>query len=764
MANDCLPVAQARGILGVRRTVAGFAALLAALTAPTIAQAANYALLIGVSNYTFKEITPLKGPANDVTLMWRALGKRGFSDVTVLADGLVSGPEFPKSAGDPTRANILDAFAALGRRAAAGDLVLIYFSGHGTEQPVRSANQDPERGNLDQVMLPIDAGGYDRATETVKNGIIDDEIGAALDKIRERGADVWMIVDACHAGSMTRGVFDGLAVRGIELSRLGVPAARPVAATRGTASKSSRFLTKPSSPTEGSLVEFFAVDSSREAIERSFDEFDRPMVGKGADRRMGVFTYFLYRALTDSSGRVASYRDLAHHVVREMQQSQIAPPAMPTFGGALDRPLLSIGKAPPPAAWEVTLAGSTVELPAGSLHGLTDKTVLKLSASPAPDAPQWARATVSRADPISAIAEIDGRVPASRPPVLWARVATPGVSFALKVAEPPASDLDADARRLLEDTKAHAARSRQGAIDWVGAKDHADVRLRAHDGRLWLLPTDGEWVRDDLRRDVPKLKAHPLTPSYPMTSSASVGHVADALHKIARARNMVRLAEMADPSRHASNPWNALKVSAERVVAPGDDKHPQRACPNINRLSEQELKGKSLDLKLPEPVSHCDLVRITVRNTGNRDVDLNISYIDARAGITKLGQDCTVTVPPGGQLVRSLWVTTWDRQKNAPDSVGREHVVITAVERKGVSQTNLCFIQEAVRGGPDVRTRGGNVLPGNAGWLMSALSDAAVASSGTRGVQVPEEDDAPDAPRAGMYLVTLQVTPSPVEP
>ena len=89
--------------------------------------------------------------------------------------------------------------------------------------------------------------------------------------------------------------------------------------------------------------------------------------------------------------------------------------------------------------------------------------------------------------------------------------------------------------------------------------------------------------------------------------------------------------------------------------------------------------------------------------------------------------------------MRQLWVTTWDRQKNAPDSVGREHVVITAVERKGVSQTNLCFIQEAVRG-EDVRTRGGNIMPGNAGWLMSALSDAAVASSGTRGVQVPEED------------------------
>ena len=74
-----------------------------------------------------------------------------------------------------------------------------------------------------------------------------------------------------------------------------------------------------------------------------------------------------------------------------------------------------------------------------------------------------------------AVAAIDGRVPPSPPSALWARVASPGVSFALKVAEPPPHDLDPTARRLIEEAKSQAARSRQGAIDWVGAKDHADV-------------------------------------------------------------------------------------------------------------------------------------------------------------------------------------------------------------------------------------------------------------------------------------------------
>ena len=608
--------------------------LLALPFAPSVAMAANYALLIGVSNYTFKDITPLKGPANDVTLMWRALGKRGFSDVTVLADGLASGPEFPKSAGQPTRANILDAFAALGQRAKAGDLVLIYFSGHGTEQPVRSTNQDPERGNLDQVMLPIDAGGYDRATETVKNGIVDDEIGAALDKIRERGADVWMVDRClpCRLDDARRFRRPRGARHRVVAARHSAGAARS-AATRGTASKSSRFLTKPSSPNEGSLVEFFAVDSSREAIERSFDEFDRPMVGKGSDRRMGVFTYFLYRALTDSSGRIATYRDLAHHVVREMQQSQIAPPAMPTFGGALDRPLLSIGKAPPPAAWEVD---------ARRQHGRNSGGL-----AARPDRQDRAQAVgVARAG-----CRRNGRRRPSAVPIRSARSprSTAGCRPRGRRCCGPASPRRASrspsrspSRRRTNSTPTRAGCSKKprrrprvrGRAPSTGSAPRITPMsgcARTTAGSGFFRPTANGCARIH-GATCPKLRAHPLTPSYPVASSASVGHVADALHKIARARNMVRLAEMADPSR-SSNPWNALKVSAERVIAPGETSIRSAPVRTLNRLSEQELKGKALDLKLPEPVYHCDLVRITVRNTGNRDVDLNISYIDARAGI-----------------------------------------------------------------------------------------------------------------------------------
>src|SRR5947209_3983092 len=76
-----------------------------------LALAEQHALLIGAANYQNKAITSLKGPPNDVTLIWRALTKkRGFSnaDVIVYAGDLPSGPDFPVSLGDATKNAILN--------------------------------------------------------------------------------------------------------------------------------------------------------------------------------------------------------------------------------------------------------------------------------------------------------------------------------------------------------------------------------------------------------------------------------------------------------------------------------------------------------------------------------------------------------------------------------------------------------------------------------------------------------------------------------
>ncbi len=743
--------------------------------------AANHALLIGAADYQNPNINKLKGPPNDVTLMWRLLTeKRGFDpgNVTVLADGLkdkAGQPRFPKVNGEPKREAILKAFAMLAEKAKSGDLVMIFYSGHGTEQPVKDLSQDPERSNLDQVMLPTDAGDYDPKTKTVRNGIVDDEIGAALDKIRDKNADVWVVIDACHAGSMTRGVVDGTAVRGVEPARLGIPPAPPrPAAAKEQAPESWSFQSKSS---RGSLVGFFAVDSSREAIERAYEEFDAPMIGKGADLRAGVFTYFLYRALSDGRHKVSRYQDLARLVVAEMRKSENPPSAMPSFDGDLNRPFLAGGAAPPNPVWQVEIDGDKVAIPAGTLHGLAANTVLKLSSSP--DGPEWAKATVTKAEAIRSTALLE-KPAGARPAIVWASVAQPSVSFRLTVAEPPADELvDPAARKFIEGVKAAANR---GAIEWVSSPSAAQLRLRVHDGRAWVLPADGEWIRKDLQEKDSRLKIYPLTPSVairPESAANGVNDLTSILYRRARADNLVRVAQSWNEALEAQGPAKNIEVAAERFTQRGGSSDPYRECPKKLSLEGYESaargfgapQGRKLgrgrdDSGNVPPMLHCDVIKLTIKNTGPRDLDVNVSYVDAGGGIQYLfqraGDPCTFTLPAAaGEAVRYAMVRAWQGGKGgSPDTVGREHIVVTAIEQKDGIQSDLCFDQATARGvgeGPRGPTRG------TAGSLLRTLRDASLAPAATRGGGVVIETDSDDAPEASAAVFSFEVTPARIQ-
>jgi len=743
-------------------------------TAPSMA--ANHALLIGAADYQNPNINKLKGPPNDVTLMWRLLTeKRGFdpANITVLADGLkdkVGEPRFPKVNGEPKREAILKAFAGLAEKAKSGDLVMIFYSGHGTEQPVKDTSQDPERSNLDQVMLPTDAGDYDAKTKSVRNGIVDDEIGAALDKIRDNNADVWVVIDACHAGSMTRGVIDGTAVRGVEPSRLGIPPAppRPAAAKEQTPESWSL----QSKSARGSLVGFFAVDSSREAIERAYEEFDAPMIGKGAELRAGVFTYFLHRALSDGKHKVSRYQDLARLIVAEMRKSENPPSAMPTFDGDLNRPFLAGGVAPPNPVWPVEIDGDQVKVPAGTLHGLAANTVLKLSASP--DGPEWAKARVAKAEAIRSTALLDKAGAGEKPATVWASIAQPSVSFRLTVAEPPASELaDAAVRKFVEDVKAAA---NQGAIEWVSPQSAAQLRLRVYDGRAWVLPADGEWIRKDLQEKDSRLKIYPLTPSVAIQPEPAAGanELASILYRRARAANLVRVAQSWNEALEEQGAAKNIQVTAERFTQRGANDDPYRECPKKLSLEGYELAARGFgaphDRKLGRddggdvpPALHCDVVKVTIKNTGPRDLDVNVSYVDAGGGIQylfqRVGDPCTFTLPAGaGEAVRYAVVRTWQGGKNGvPDTVGREHIVVTAVEQKDAIQADLCFDQATARGLGEVR-RG--PTRGTAGSLLKTLREASLAPAATRGGGAVIEKDSDDAPEASAAVFSFEVTPA----
>src|SRR2546423_7774417 len=105
------------------------------------AKAERYALLVGVSSYpSLPERLQLTGPKNDIA-MWRGLLlQRGFAqaNVRVLADQ-VKGAQ-----GEPTYAAITNELKLLAAKAQKGDFVLLFFGGHGSQQPARDDPQNLE--------------------------------------------------------------------------------------------------------------------------------------------------------------------------------------------------------------------------------------------------------------------------------------------------------------------------------------------------------------------------------------------------------------------------------------------------------------------------------------------------------------------------------------------------------------------------------------------------------------------------------------------
>lgn len=150
------------------------------------------ALLIGVDEYSSANVPDLKGCVNDVTAIGAVLTDvYGFEDenLTLLT-----------SVEKTTRKRILDELELLVSRTEDGDVVVFYYSGHGSQVPDKSG--DDGEDHLDETIVPSDSG---RDGEEVGD-IVDDEIHSYITALAERTGNVSFVFDSCHSGSVARGL------------------------------------------------------------------------------------------------------------------------------------------------------------------------------------------------------------------------------------------------------------------------------------------------------------------------------------------------------------------------------------------------------------------------------------------------------------------------------------------------------------------------------------------------------------------------------
>lgn len=175
----------------MRRLLASCAvAAVLAAGAVTSASAESRALLIGVGAYQSTDVPALPGIDKDVRLMADLATRMGVAAPVVLMD---------KAA---TRAAILAAMRkALTENVRPDDLVLIYYSGHGTQVE----DEDNEEGDgADEVILGHDTGFVTTASgeKGLRGVVTDDEIAGMLKQSPSR--NVILLVDACNSGTINK--------------------------------------------------------------------------------------------------------------------------------------------------------------------------------------------------------------------------------------------------------------------------------------------------------------------------------------------------------------------------------------------------------------------------------------------------------------------------------------------------------------------------------------------------------------------------------
>jgi hypothetical protein len=695
------------------------------VAAPAFARS-NYALLVAVTAYpNLPPKASLVGPNHDAALVRDYLEtsapvKFDPQNVTLLADG-VDG-----AAGSPTHQHIVDALKGVADKVQRDDFVYLHFSGHGAQQP--EIKTGSETDGLDEIFLPADTALWKDRAKGVPNALMDDEIGGALDAIRDKGAFVWVIFDACHSGSATRAADIGdelVTERKLDAEELGIPASEMAAAeaegTKAPGEREAAFtlteepqsdgstraadLTGDESATgaasiaKGGVVAFFAAQTIETTPEMPLPK------GNPDAQKYGLFTYTIMSKLAENPNM--TYRQLGHAVLQQYSADSRQRPT-PLFEGELDARVFGTQKIDTIMQWPLAWKDGDATLPAGMLHRLAKGTKLAILPTPASelsDAVGYVEVqSVKNLSSSVAPVAFNGKPAlklADLPPNAYARLAELAVDFKLVVARPPQADGLKDevalANSVLDRLVADAGK--RFNVELVAPEQEADLRLAvlreseivgaapgaSDKPALWFLPPLGDISLKTGNR--PPLVA--IDTADPEKLAAGT---ADNLTKIFRATSLSKLAAASD--------YQPDQVTVEfRIKREGKD-------------GMEPLKEASVPI-----VSPGDEVHIFAQNLSTKLVDINILYVGSDYSITHIDSQRLVS---GAKVDEGLLAFT-------DTSFGMERMIAVLTEAPPMSEIeDLKFLEQ---GGVPAATRSAG---GSAGF-SDMLTDIGLAPA-TRSV------------------------------
>ncbi|UVK47440.1 caspase family protein [Mesorhizobium sp. AR07] len=674
----------------------------------TMAASRTYhALLVACTEYpNLPQRNWLVGPKNDAGLVRDYLLKNvpepvKFTpeNVRLLADGIEG------AAGSPTLGAIKAALADLAAKVQRDDFVYLHFSGHGAQQPESVLGHKLD--GLDEIFLPNDINKWIDRDKGVPNALVDYDIGAALDAIRDKGAFVWAVFDCCHSATITRAVeVNDEMERKVDAADLGIPEAEMVAAEAGSRSidedgrRIPPFKLTGSTAAEpiskGKLVAFYAAQTIETTPEMPLPKGNPDAV------RFGLFTFTIFSKLAENPN--ATYRQLGQAVLQQYSADGRTRPT-PLFEGELDARVFGTDKTDTAMAWPIIVKDNDATIGAGMLHRLSPGTKLAVLPSPLSELSaalgyvevQSAGNLESRVRPV----EYGGK-PALKiadiPANAYARIAELAVDFKLAVARPAATGgLDAEvalANSVLDELI--ASKDRRFNIGLVEPGQSADMRLAvlrenaiagaaadaSDQPALWFLPASGDVSLKDGSRP-------PLVIIHLDNRAKLADATANNLTTIFRATSLSRLAAASD--------YQPPGVSVEFTIK------------RKNNDAMEPLQASAVPRVLPG-----DEVHVLAKNQSTEIVDINVLYVGSDYSITPIVAERMV---PGAKLEEGLLAFT-------DTSFGMERMIAVLTEAPPQSEMeDLSFLGQ---GGVPQRTR--NAGDGQPGF-SDMLRDVGLAPS-----------------------------------
>lgn len=685
----------------------------------------NYAVLVAVTTYpNLPERSWLVGPNNDAELVRQYLTEHAPvkfdpANVAILADGMEGGVT-------PTHAAILAKLTEIAGKVAEGDFVYLQFSGHGSQQPQTVPGSETD--GLDEIFLPADTQPWkDRATP-VPNALVDDEIGLALDAIRNGGAFVWFVIDACNSGTATRAApvgEDQVQERELDpVADLGIPLTEMVTPGDGTRGfdnlrEGALDAKAADSQKKGGLVAFYAAQTIETTPEMPLPK------GVGDARKFGLFTFTLFSKLAENPN--ITYRQLGHAILQQYGADGRNRPT-PLFEGDLDARVFGSEQLDTVMQWPVTVGASKISVQAGLLHRIVPGTRLAILPSPVSELKEalgYVEVTSAKnLDSALMPVAFDGK-PAlslsSIPQGAYARLSELAVDFQLKVARPaPASGLEAEVVRANAALDAVVAEAKTlFNIALVDAGAPADLRLavvRETDvpnapmgttdtPALWFLPPSGEL-------SVANGSRPPLV-SMSNKERFEKGLI-DNLQKIYRATALSRVAAASDYKAEDVSVAFQIKRKATGALEP--------------------LDGATVPVVRPG-----DQMHIVAENLSRKIVDVNILYVGNDYSITHMGAQRLVA---GAKLNEGLLEFT-------DSSFGMERMIVVLTEAPPLSEVeDLRYLEQ---GGVPPATR---AVAGGTGF-----SDMLAAIGGATATRSAMKLGSQAGPKGGVFVYSMELVP-----